>query len=143
MNMLSRLQIAKSKKGFTLIELLAVIAIIAILVLLAAPSFLGSKEKASLALIKADVKTASNAVSIELLKNNTLRKQEKELSKEGFEVYKPSGKFTPYNVNGKFEGDIGLGGTLYDVSSLIDSSLNKKGIFVGNDDGETFYLAGA
>ena len=139
----SRLQKLKSKKGFTLIELLAVIAIIAILVLIAAPSFLGSKEKAQLAHIKADVKTAELAVGRHLLDHETLAEKGEGTSKVGFPIYThtQSEEVTPYNTRGKFEGDVNSGGTLYNVSSLIDSSLNKKGLFVANDNGEVFYLA--
>ena len=139
----SRLQVLKSRKGFTLIELLAVIAIIAILVLIAAPSFLGNKEKAQLAHIKADVKTAQLAVGIHLLEYETLAEKGEGTSKVGFPIYThtKSEEVTPYNTKGKFEGDVNSGGTLYNVSSIIDSSLNKKGVFVGNDKREVFYLA--
>ena len=130
------------KKGFTLVELLAVIAIVAILVLIAAPSFMGGKEKAKLALMKSDIKTVEQAVGLHLLEYETLGKSKKH---SGFTKENPdySNKEKIYDVKGEFKGDILEGGELYDVSKLISSSLNKTGIFIANDKGKAFYVLGA
>lgn len=132
----------KLKKGFTLVELLAVIAILAILVLIAAPSFIGGKDKAQLALIKSDIKTVEQEVGLHLLEYETLDKSAKH---PGFTKENPpyTSKEKVYDVKGEFKNDVNSGGQLYDVSRLIDSSLNKTGIFIANDKGKAFYVLGA
>ena len=134
----SRLQKLKSKKGFTLIELLAVIAIIAILVLIAAPSFLGNKEKAVLAAVKADIKTAELAVGRHLLEHETLAKQTVNGKEIGFDKYNPEPGKDYYNVNGKL--DTPVGGDLYDVSKIIDSKVLEKGTLVASDNGKVYFV---
>lgn len=51
-----------NRRAFTTIEMLVVILILGLLVLLAAPKFLGSSEKAELARIKHDVKAIETEV---------------------------------------------------------------------------------
>lgn len=130
------------KKGFTIIELLAVIAIIAILVLLAFPSILGKKEKAELAHIEADIKTTQSAVGAYLLKHESLEKKVSDGENIGFEEFSVNSEKI-YSVRGEFNGDVYNGGSLYDVSSLIDSTLKKKGVFVANQEGIVYYVKGA
>lgn len=130
------------KKGFTIIELLAVIAIIAILVLLASPSILGKKEKAELAHIKADIKTTQSAVGAYLLKHESLEKKVSDGENIGFEEFSVNSEKI-YSVRGEFNGDVYNDGSLYDVSSLIDSTLKKKGVFVANQEGIVYYVKGA
>ena len=134
----SRLQKLKSKKGFTLIELLAVIAIIAILVLIAAPSFLGSKEKATLAAVKADIKTAELAIGRHLLEHETLAKQTVNGKEVGFDKYNPESGKDYYSNKGKL--DTPVGGELYDISKIIDSKVLDKGDLVASDNGKVYFV---
>ena len=134
----SRLQKLKSKKGFTLIELLAVIAIIAVLVLIAAPSFLGSKEKATLAAVKADIKTAELAVGRHLLEHETLAKQTVNGKEVGFDKYTPESGKDYYSNKGKL--DTPVGGELYDISKIIDSKVLDKGDLVASDNGKVYFV---
>ena len=134
----SRLQKLKSKKGFTLIELLAVIAIIAVLVLIAAPSFLGSKEKATLAAVKADIKTAELAIGRHLLEHETLAKQTVNGKEVGFDKYTPESGKDYYSNKGKL--DTPVGGELYDISKIIDSKVLDKGDLVASDNGKVYFV---
>lgn len=59
------------ESGFTLVELLVVVAVIGVLLAIAAPSYLGYKQRAGLATAKANLRSAVPAVSAFYSDNKT------------------------------------------------------------------------
>ena len=125
-------------KGFTIIELIVVIAVLGILVLIAYPRFNNYLEKAELARIQNDIKTAENSLLSHLVDTDELPADWGDVPTS--ELGELASESKLYNKKGLANGIEANSYKIIDDEFIKDNVHSKlKGNFFGNNEGQVYY----